>query len=116
MTTRLGHAQAVRQILKPRTASPPSISSYFGWRNLLRHTHDSYRIIRGSPSSYQHPLLLRHCSFHHHPFESASAMSSKKATEHYRLPTNVRPRHYDLTIRTDLKKEKFFGFAKIECA
>ncbi|KAI9431113.1 hypothetical protein H4582DRAFT_2085539 [Lactarius indigo] len=31
-----------------------------------------------------------------------------------RLPTEVRPRHYDLTIRTDLEKEKFTGFVKID--
>lgn len=42
-------------------------------------------------------------------------MSSKKSLDHYRLPTDVRPRHYDLTIRTDLEKEKFSGFVRIEC-
>jgi hypothetical protein len=42
-------------------------------------------------------------------------MSSEKALDHYRLPTDLRPRHYDLTIRTDLEKERFFGFVKIEC-
>ncbi|KAH9169597.1 leucyl aminopeptidase [Lactarius sanguifluus] len=41
--------------------------------------------------------------------------SSENASDHYRLPTEVRPRHYDLTIRTDLEKEKFTGFVKIEC-
>lgn len=41
-------------------------------------------------------------------------MSSEKAVDHYRLPTDLRPRHYDLTIRTDLEKEKFSGFVKIE--
>ncbi|KAH9974690.1 peptidase family M1-domain-containing protein [Lactifluus volemus] len=39
---------------------------------------------------------------------------SEKALDHYRLPTDVRPRHYDLTIRTDLEKERFFGFVKID--
>lgn len=43
-------------------------------------------------------------------------MSSQKAIDHYRLPTDLRPRHYDLTIRTDLEKENFSGFVKIECA
>jgi aminopeptidase 2 len=42
-------------------------------------------------------------------------MSSNKPLDHYRLPTDVRPRHYDLTIRTDLEKEKFSGFVRIEC-
>ncbi len=44
-----------------------------------------------------------------------ASSSSEKASDHYRLPTDVRPRHYDLTIRTDLEKEKFTGFVKIEC-
>jgi hypothetical protein len=43
-------------------------------------------------------------------------MSSEKAIDHYRLPTDLRPRHYDLIIRTDLEKEKFSGFVKIQCA
>ncbi|ESK92478.1 leucyl aminopeptidase [Moniliophthora roreri MCA 2997] len=32
----------------------------------------------------------------------------------YRLPTNVTPIHYDLTIRTDLKTSKFFGAIEID--
>lgn len=33
-----------------------------------------------------------------------------KALEEYRLPTDVKPSHYDVTIRTDLDKLKFDGF------
>ena len=33
-----------------------------------------------------------------------------KAPEEYRLPTDVKPSHYDVTIRTDLEKLKFDGF------
>ena len=40
--------------------------------------------------------------------------SSENISDHYRLPTDARPKHYDLTIRTDVKKEKFTGFVKIE--
>ncbi|KAH9043934.1 leucyl aminopeptidase [Lactarius pseudohatsudake] len=40
--------------------------------------------------------------------------TSENASDHYRLPTEVRPRHYDLTIRTDLEKEKFTGFVIID--
>jgi hypothetical protein len=65
------------------------------------------------------PLLRRHCSLHRSPLDDLSASlmasSSDNASDHYRLPTEVRPRHYDLTIRTDLEKEKFNGFVKIEC-
>jgi len=43
-----------------------------------------------------------------------SSSSEKSIDHHYRLPRDVRPRHYDLTIRTDLEKEKFAGFVKID--
>lgn len=32
----------------------------------------------------------------------------------YRLPTNVRPTHYDLTFKTDLDNLKFWGYGIIE--
>ena len=34
----------------------------------------------------------------------------------YRLPTNVRPTHYDVTVQTDLEKLTFRGFVKIRYA
>jgi aminopeptidase 2 len=34
--------------------------------------------------------------------------------DEYRLPTNVRPTHYDLTIQTDLEALTFKGFETIE--
>ena len=43
------------------------------------------------------------------------ASSSENPSDRYRLPTDARPKLYDLTIRTDLEKEKFTGFVKIEC-
>lgn len=45
------------------------------------------------------------------PIVSASAAT---APEDFRLPTTVRPSHYDVTIRTDLEKLTFDGFVKIE--
>ncbi|KAL0580690.1 Aminopeptidase 2 mitochondrial [Marasmius crinis-equi] len=40
-------------------------------------------------------------------------MSSTTTANEHRLPTNVKPNHYDITIRTDLDKLVFDGFAKI---
>jgi len=40
-------------------------------------------------------------------------MSSESAPDKYRLPTNVRPTHYDLTIITDLLDLTFHGIVKI---
>ncbi|KAI0064922.1 leucyl aminopeptidase [Artomyces pyxidatus] len=37
-----------------------------------------------------------------------------KPSDAYRLPTDVRPKHYDLTVRTDLEKETFEGVVKID--
>ncbi|CCM03911.1 uncharacterized protein FIBRA_06062 [Fibroporia radiculosa] len=42
----------------------------------------------------------------------APSMSSEPQVD-YRLPTTVRPTHYDLTIRTDLEKSRFDGFVKV---
>jgi hypothetical protein len=112
-------ALGVRQILRQRpTSLSPSIS-HFGWRNPLplfarARVHDTPRF-RITVPYHQKFLFSRHCSFHHALPVSASNMSSEKALDHYRLPTDLRPRHYDLTIRTDLENERFFGFVKIEC-
>ncbi|KAA1467279.1 leucyl aminopeptidase [Dentipellis sp. KUC8613] len=41
------------------------------------------------------------------------AKSDTPAAE-FRLPTDVRPTHYDLTVRTDLENEKFDGVVRID--
>lgn len=35
---------------------------------------------------------------------------------HYRLPTNIKAAHYDITIKTDLKDLTFDGIAKVRYA
>ncbi|KAG5645001.1 hypothetical protein DXG03_007278 [Asterophora parasitica] len=42
-----------------------------------------------------------------------SAVQTGKKDDEYRLPLNVKPTHYDLTIKTDLEKLEFGGFVKI---
>ncbi|THV07366.1 leucyl aminopeptidase [Dendrothele bispora CBS 962.96] len=42
-----------------------------------------------------------------------SAGSTDKPASEYRLPTNVKPSHYDLTVRTDLDSSVFDGVVKI---
>jgi aminopeptidase 2 len=37
-------------------------------------------------------------------------MNDLSSLTEFRLPTDVRPTHYDLTIRTDLEKQTFDGF------
>lgn len=45
---------------------------------------------------------------------ASSTPFSDKAPEEYRLPLEVKPTHYDVTLRTDLAKLTFDGFVKIE--
>jgi len=42
------------------------------------------------------------------------AMTAPGDAEKYRLPTNVRPTHYDVTVKTDLEALTFQGLVKIE--
>lgn len=37
-------------------------------------------------------------------------------TQDYRLPTDVKPTHYDLTVWTDLENNKFEGVVHVEYA
>jgi len=39
---------------------------------------------------------------------------SQKASDEYRLPTNVKPTHYDVTIKTDIENQVFEGFVQIK--
>lgn len=40
----------------------------------------------------------------------ASSTDSSTSPNEFRLPTDVKPTHYDVTVRTDLEKLKFDGF------
>jgi aminopeptidase 2 len=44
-----------------------------------------------------------------------STETPAKSADAYRLPTNVKPTHYDITLRTDLEKQTFDGAVKIKC-
>lgn len=45
---------------------------------------------------------------------SMTASDTAKPLESYRLPLEIKPIHYDVTVRTDLEKLIFDGFVKIE--
>lgn len=42
------------------------------------------------------------------------SLTTPGAPDEYRLPTNVKPIHYDVTIKTDLEDQTFEGFVRIE--
>ena len=50
------------------------------------------------------------CSCHTHH----CTMSSDSTADKHRLPTNVVPRHYELTICTDLQALKFHGSVVVQ--
>ncbi|KAF7777794.1 hypothetical protein Agabi119p4_3866 [Agaricus bisporus var. burnettii] len=43
-----------------------------------------------------------------------ATLTTPGAPDEYRLPTNVKPAHYDVTIKTDLENLSFEGFVRIE--
>ena len=88
--------------------------------NPTRHVLPHVPYLRSSLSPLTHPRSIplaslprrrSYCAFHPMALSSvgSGAAASSKPDEH-RLPTNVKPEHYDLTIRTDLEKLKFDGF------
>ena len=42
-------------------------------------------------------------------------MSSSISHPEYRLPPDVKPTHYDLTVRTNLENQTFDGFVDVQC-
>ena len=44
----------------------------------------------------------------------SSASKDTVPRDAYRLPTDVCPTHYDVTVRTDLDKELFEGIVRVE--
>lgn len=57
----------------------------------------------------QHPSSqLQHSLVH------MGSLVTPTAPDEYRLPTNVKPVHYDVTIKTDLENQSFEGFVCIK--
>ncbi|KAI0695406.1 peptidase family M1-domain-containing protein [Cerioporus squamosus] len=60
------------------------------------------------------PLLhTRHCSLAAHPL-TMSASAPQAAQQDYRLPTDVKPVHYNVTVWTDLANSTFEGVVHID--
>ncbi|KAL1947447.1 hypothetical protein VTO73DRAFT_14408 [Trametes versicolor] len=58
-------------------------------------------------------LSARSCSVSAAPL-AMSASAPASAQQDYRLPTDVKPTHYDLTVWTDLENSKFEGIVHID--
>lgn len=80
----------------------------------------------GSPSSFLRqpikfsPQLASYCSASSFrpilptPPQVFTMSTATPVEDPYRLPTNVKPIHYDITIKTDLEDLTFQGFVKIK--
>lgn len=56
----------------------------------------------------------RFCSTHRLVSMSGGAVSGTPTdSTQFRLPTDLKPTHYDLTVRTDLESSKFDGFVEV---
>lgn len=53
------------------------------------------------------------CSSLHSTFSAMSPSATSEDPTQYRLPTDVKPTHYDVTIKTDLENLTFQGFVKV---
>lgn len=67
---------------------------------------------------YRTPNLFsssNYCTHRHHPFAMSSTVTPSLAVdnEQYRLPTDLKPAHYDVTVKTDLENLTFQGIVKI---
>ena len=77
----------------------------------MHHTRKGC-VIRSIPGlSYLSAPLSRsrYCSLAH-----MVSPPTQKASDEYRLPTKVKPTHYDVTIKTDIENQVFEGFVQIE--
>ena len=60
------------------------------------------------------PRLSYPSRSHHRSSAHMVSSPTQETTDEYRLPTNVKPAHYDVTIKTDIENQLFEGFVQIE--
>lgn len=83
------------------------------WRTPFQYAIPSGCARRSQPlvpchHSYNPLHLVRNC--YTHSRMAGPVPEASKSADQYRLPTNVKPVHYDLTVRTDLQKLRFDGY------
>ncbi|KAF9533368.1 leucyl aminopeptidase [Crepidotus variabilis] len=68
-----------------------------------------------TPNPFSSSISSGYCTHRHHPFAMSSTFTPPVSVDNnqYRLPTNLKPKHYDVTIKTDLEKLTFQGLVKI---
>ncbi|KAJ1310324.1 hypothetical protein OPQ81_007063 [Rhizoctonia solani] len=91
---------AVSAFGRPSTVSAPDSKS----TRPRRKTQDRFQLHRRPCFTSSHDIAM----------STPAQPEASKPSEEYRLPTNVRPTHYDLTIQTDLEALIFKGFVIVD--
>lgn len=103
-----------------RVAFAPSIDSRLKTCGLFSLRDCIYRpSLRTSSCSsrYPHlspPRLARPCFTHSRMSGASVPAPTDTPADKFRLPTSVKPAHYDLTVRTDLEKLVFDGYVTVQ--
>jgi hypothetical protein len=79
-----------------------------------RFFHHLDKNSQSARSPHSHPQFALPVRSHSTQVASMTASDTAKPLESYRLPLEIKPTHYDVTVRTDLKKLNFDGLVKIE--
>jgi hypothetical protein len=79
-----------------------------------RFFHHLDKNSQSARSPHSHPQSALPVRSHSTQVASMTASDTAKPLESYRLPLEIKPTHYDVTVHTDLKKLIFDGFVKIE--
>lgn len=80
----------------------------------IAQTNRQHQSITLSSSSPLHNIQRSYCTFESMAPTATSAPPKVSADEH-RLPLDVKPLHYDITVRTDLEKLVFDGSVSVQC-
>ena len=108
--TKLAQAHCCLQQVQPLSTTAKLTRHADAGPHARAHSKKYLKRIKRAPVYLHHPSP-RYCS------TIARSMSGAtiKPQDEYRLPADVKPTHYDLTIRTDLEEFSFEGFVKIQC-
>ncbi|CEL52347.1 hypothetical protein RSOLAG1IB_00887 [Rhizoctonia solani AG-1 IB] len=108
LNLRLGRAQGIAssKFFASSALGPPSKFPAADSKSTRprRKTQDRFQLHRRPCFTSSHDIAM----------SAPAQQDTPKPREEYRLPTNVRPTHYDLTIQTDLEALTFKGFVIVD--
>lgn len=116
------HARFISSVEKPRPCATSwqvtDPSTNCGRHRAIQKRLDQSKYVQScylnTPRLSSSLIHYRRCSHHAPSFMSTTSAPTGKEVDKYRLPTNVKPTHYDVTVKTDLEAETFAGLVKIK--